>query len=83
MKHQMLSDLIKNINARFIVVSYNNMAHKGNDRSNARISDDEILATLTEKGKVKIFSQKLKAFTTGKSDRQDNEKRLFVCEVKA
>lgn len=77
------SDLIKNINARFIVVSYNNMARKGNDRSNARISDDEILAILNKKGKVKIFSQKLKAFTTGKSDRQDNEERLFVCEVKA
>jgi len=30
-------DLIKNINARYILLSYNNMAKKGNDRSNAKI----------------------------------------------
>lgn len=75
------SDLIKNIKAKFIVVSYNNMAKKGNDRSNARISDDEILETLKTKGTVKVFSEKFKAFTTGKSEHSDNEERLFVCKV--
>lgn len=75
-------DLIKNITAKYIVVSYNNMAKKGNDRSNARISDSQILKTLENKGDVKTFSQPLKAFTTGKSEHSDNEERLFICKVK-
>lgn len=69
-------DLIKNITAKYIVVSYNNMAKKGNDRSNARISDSQILKTLENKGDVKTFSQPLKAFTTGKSEHSDNEERF-------
>lgn len=73
-------DLIKNIKSRYILLSYNNMEKKGNDRSNARISDDDILRILKEKGKVKVFSKKYKAFSTGKSNIQDNEERLFLCE---
>ena len=73
-------DLIKNIKANFIVVSYNNMAKKGDDRSNARISDVQILDTLRAKGSVKIFSEQFKAFTTGLSEHHDNEERLFVCK---
>lgn len=75
-------DLIKNITAKYIVVSYNNMAKKGNARSNARISDAQILETLENKGDVKTFFQPLKAFTTGKSEHSDNEERLFICKVK-
>lgn len=74
-------DLIENLKAKYIVVSYNNMARKGNDRSNARISDTEIIATLEKKGKVDVFSEQFKAFTTGKSEHLDNEERLFVCKV--
>lgn len=36
-------DLIKNINARYILFSYNNMATKGNGRSNAKIADEDIM----------------------------------------
>lgn len=74
------SDLIANLHAKYIVVSYNNMANKGNDRSNARISDAQILETLQTKGAVKTFSEQFKAFTTGKSEHLDNEERLFVCK---
>lgn len=74
-------DLIGNISAKYIVVSYNNMAKKGNDRSNARISDTEIMDILRKKGTVKVFSEQFKAFTTGKSEHLDNEERLFVCKI--
>ncbi|MFI3253351.1 MAG: DNA adenine methylase [Eubacteriales bacterium] len=73
-------DLVQHINARYILLSYNNMEQKGNDRSNARISDEEIQSSLEKKGKVSIFSERYKAFTTGKSDHQSNEERLFLCE---
>lgn len=71
--------LIKDINAKYILLSYNNMAAKGNDRSNAKISDDDILRILKQKGEVKVFSESYKAFTTGKSDIDDNQERLFLC----
>lgn len=71
--------LIKDINAKYILLSYNNMAAKGNDRSNAKISDDDILRILMQKGEVKVFSESYKAFTTGKSDIDDNQERLFLC----
>ncbi len=73
-------ELIANINACYILLSYNNMATKGNDRSNARISDEDILRILGQKGDTRVFSQKYKPFSTGKSSIEENEERLFLCE---
>ena len=72
-------NLIDSINAKYILLSYNNMANKGNDRSNAKISDNDIMRILSKKGKVKVFSEDYKAFSTGKSDIQANQERLFLC----
>lgn len=75
--------LIANIKAKYILLSYNNMAEKGNNRSNAKISDDDIMRILKNKGTVSVFSEGYKAFTTGKSDIADNVERLFLCVCKA
>lgn len=75
-------ELVKNIDARYILLSYNNMAQKGNDRSNAKIPDAEIMRILSSKGKVEIFSQNYKPFSTGKSDIDEHEERLFLCTCK-
>lgn len=75
-------ELIRSVHARYILLSYNNMAEKGNDRSNAKISDEDILRILGKKGKVKVFSEDYKAFSTGKSDIQENRERLFLCECR-
>jgi adenine-specific DNA-methyltransferase len=77
---QAFEDLIKNIRAKYIVLSYNNMANKGNERSNAKLSDEDILTILSAKGKVQQFSQNYKAFSTGKSNVEENAERLFVCQ---
>ncbi|MDD5022302.1 MAG: Dam family site-specific DNA-(adenine-N6)-methyltransferase [Endomicrobiaceae bacterium] len=76
---EVFEKLISNIDAKYILLSYNNMANKGNARSNAKISDTDIMKVLSKKGKVKTFSQKYKSFTAGKSDIQENEERLFLC----
>lgn len=73
--------LIDSLNCRYILLSYNNMAEKGNARSNARITDEELLNSLSKRGDVTIFSQDHRAFSTGKSDIQDNQERLFLCKV--
>ncbi|MCM1221799.1 MAG: Dam family site-specific DNA-(adenine-N6)-methyltransferase [Lachnospiraceae bacterium] len=72
-------ELIESISAKYILLSYNNMAEKGNGRSNAKIRDEDLLRILKKKGKVKVFSEEYKAFTTGKSDIKENEERLFLC----
>lgn len=74
-------DLVSNLKCKYIILSYNNTGDNANDRSNARMSDDEIMEILSRKGKVKVYSKKYKAFTTGKSENDSNEERLFVCTV--
>ena len=71
--------LIGDIKAKYIMLSYNNMAEKGNCRSNAKISDEDIIRILSKKGTVKVFEESYKAFTTGKSDIAENAERLFLC----
>jgi len=80
---QVFNDLIQHINAKYILVSYNNMAKKGNSRSNAKISDNEIIEILKTRGKVQIFETKFTAFTTGKSKTKDHKELLYLCEVGA
>jgi len=75
-------ELIEEIHARYILFSYNNMSSKGNERSNAKISDDVIFETLGKRGEVRLFEERHKAFSAGKSDIQDNAERLFLCQVK-
>lgn len=72
-------NLIESIHAKYILLSYNNMANKGNDRSNAKISDEDIMRILRKKGEVKVFAEDYKAFSTGKSDIKENQERLFLC----
>ncbi len=71
--------LIGDIKAKYIILSYNNMAEKGNCRSNAKITDEDIIRILSKKGTVKVFEESYKAFTTGKSDIAKNAERLFLC----
>ena len=72
-------NLISSIHAKYILLSYNDMANKGNDRSNAKISDNDIMRILSKKGEVKVFAEDYKAFSTGKSDVKTNQERLFLC----
>lgn len=72
-------DLINKLKCRYILLSYNNMKDKGNERSNAKISDNDILRILEKKGTVKIFSEIYKPFSAGKSKIEGNEERLFLC----
>ncbi len=74
-------DLISNADCRYILVSYNNMAGKGNQRSNARIKDEEIIRILSKRGGTEIFETKFKRFTTGKSKIEGHTERVFFCKV--
>ena len=74
-------DLIENINAKYIIVSYNNMGTKGAGRSQAKISDEDIMNALSSKGKVKVYETDFNQFNTGKTHIDDHKERLFICKV--
>ena len=73
-------DLIENVNAKYIIVSYNNMGTKGAGRSQAKISDD-IMNALSSKGKVKVYETDFNQFNTGKTHIDNHKERLFICKV--
>lgn len=73
--------LIQSINSRYILVSYNNMAQKGAGRSNAKISNEEIIHSLSKRGKVSVFSEDFKVFTTGKTNISGHQELLYLVEV--
>lgn len=74
-------DLINNANCKHILLSYNNTGDSKDGRSNARMSDNNILRILNNKGDVEIFEKDYKAFTTGKSNGDNNAERIFYCKV--
>lgn len=78
---QVFEDLIRSVNCKHILLSYNNTGNSKDGRSNSRISDNEILRILKNKGEVEIFERDYKAFTTGKSNSDGNTERIFYCKV--
>lgn len=75
-------DLITSAKTQYIAISYNNMANNGNGRSNAKISDKDIISILEEKGDVQVFEKSYRSFSAGKSKSRDNAERLFICTVR-
>lgn len=78
---QVFKDLIEKLDVKYILISYSNMGNKGHDRSNARITDKEILSILRKRGEVQIFEKDYGAFTAGKSRIDDHKERLFLCKT--
>ena len=76
-------ELIDSMDAKYILVSYNDMGSSGNARSQSRISDHEILSALKRKGTVQVFETDFKQFTTGKSTKNDLKERIFLCTVRS
>ncbi len=76
------ADLIEHANCKYILLSYNNTGDLKDGRSNARMNDEDIVQVLKKRGAVEIFEKRYKAFTTGKSDGENNAERIFYCEVK-
>jgi len=74
-------DLIENAKCEHILLSYNNTGESKDDRSNARISDDDILRILKSKGRVKVYEKTYPAFTTGRSNGDGHTERIFYCRV--
>ena len=78
-----LEDLVRRLNCRYILFSYNTNGKKLQCRSNAKLSDEEIIRILSIRGDVQVFSTEYRGFDAGKSEfNKDNQERLFLCSVR-
>ena len=80
--HKAFRELIQKAKCKHILLSYNNTGEKKDSRSNARISDDQIIEILREKGETEVFEREYKAFTTGLSETNGHTERIFYCRVR-
>ena len=77
-----LEDLVRKLHCRYILFSYNNNGKKLQCRSNAKLTDEEIIRILSIRGDVRIFTMNHRGFDAGKSEmNKDNQERLFLCNV--
>ncbi|MFT3660641.1 MAG: Dam family site-specific DNA-(adenine-N6)-methyltransferase [Gordonia sp. (in: high G+C Gram-positive bacteria)] len=75
------SDLIDALDTSTIIMSYNDTGKRGNARSAARLTDDDILSVMRRRGRVEVVDVPHREFTTGRSGIGDIVERLFVCHV--
>ncbi|MDD2636939.1 MAG: DNA adenine methylase [Bacteroidales bacterium] len=74
-------DLIDNLKAEVIVVSYNNTYFARSSASNNKISENELVQILSSKGKVITKEIKHKFFNSGKTNFKNHKEILYICKV--
>jgi adenine-specific DNA-methyltransferase len=76
-----LAELINNIKAKYIVVSYNNTYDSKSNSSQNKITLKEINDTLSKRGKTKIFEKSYRYFNVGNTNFKNHKEYLFVTHV--
>ncbi|MDR1723039.1 MAG: DNA adenine methylase [Tannerella sp.] len=74
-------DLVRNLNTRYIVVSYNNTYNSKSNSSENKIKLPEIEKILNCCGDTKVFDCSHRFFTTGKTEFDDHKELLFITQV--
>ncbi len=74
-------ELISNVKAKYFILSYSNMGIKGNDRSNARMSEEDIKKVMENQGELIIKEMNHQPFSTGKSKIDNHKEFLFICKL--
>lgn len=76
-----LEDLIDNLEAKVIVVSYNNTYSAKSSASNNKISEQELKRILSKKGKVSVKEVDHKFFNSGKTNFLKHKEKIYICKV--
>lgn len=72
------TELVNDINAKYLVVSYNNTYDSKSNSSQNKITLEEIKNILTKRGKTKIFEKDYRHFNAGNTDFNNHKEYLFV-----
>ncbi|MFH0828212.1 MAG: DNA repair protein RadC [Candidatus Omnitrophota bacterium] len=76
-----LAELIKDINAKYIIVSYNNTYNSKSNSSRNKITLQEIRNILTAKGETKVFEKDYRHFNAGNTEFKNHKEYLFVTKI--
>lgn len=75
------ADLIKNINVKYIVVTYNNTYNSKSSSSKNKITLEEIEKILSAKGEIKVFERKHQCFNAGKTEFDNHKEFVFITKA--
>lgn len=75
------TDLVAHVDARYVVVSYNNTYNSKSSSSENKIKLEQIEDALNKCGITKVFTHKHQAFNAGKTEFDDHKEYLFITEV--
>lgn len=78
---KLMKDLIENLDAKLIIISYNNTYNAKSGASNNKISEQTLKEILSAKGKTSVVEIDYKSFNAGKTNFNDHKEKLYVCEV--
>ena len=72
------SDLVQNLNVKYLAVSYNNTYKSKSKSSENKIKLEEIIQILNNIGETKVFEQSHRFFNAGKTDFVNHKEFLFL-----
>lgn len=75
------TDLVAHVQARYIVVSYNNTYKSKSSSSENKIKLEELEHVLRMCGETKVYSHQFNPFNSGKTEFDDHREYLFITEV--
>ncbi len=78
----LMQDLIKNIDAKLIIVSYNNTYNARSTASNNKIKESDLIKMLQNKGKLEIVEIDHQFFNSGQTQFKNHKEKLYICKVK-
>ena len=76
-----VTDLVRHIKSRYLVVSYNNTYHSKSTSSENKIKLEQLEEVLIKCGITQVFNHEVKAFNSGKTEFDDHREYLFITEV--
>ena len=76
-----LKELVRDIDARYLVVSYNNTYDSKSNSSQNKITLEDIEDILNSRGKTKIFEKDHRYFNAGNTDFDNHKEYLFVTKA--
>lgn len=75
------TDLVNQLNCKYIVVSYNNTYNSKSSSSKNKIKLEQIQHILEKKGDTKVFKKSHRFFNSGKTDFANHQEWLFITKV--
>lgn len=80
---EVFADLIKHIDVKYIVVTYNNTYNSKSSSSKNKITLEEIKDILSSRGQTTIYKKKHQCFNAGKTEFDDHKEFVFITKVGA